>query len=216
MTQANLDLAGVRQEYMRAGLAEADAPADPLLLFQRWMADTLAHALPMSNAMTLATVTPEGRPDARIVLLKELDPGGFVFYTNYESAKGLQMAANPQACLVFFWVELERQVRVEGRVQKVDARESDEYFAVRPLGSRHSAWASAQSRPVAGRKVLEDALEAAKREHGDQPPRPPHWGGYRLHPEALEFWQGRPNRLHDRLRYARQGDAGWKIERLSP
>lgn len=215
MSTAKLDLAAVRQEYMRAGLAEADAPADPLLLFERWMADSLAHQLPMSNAMTLATVTADGRPDARIVLLKELDAEGFVFYTNYQSAKGVQLAANPQACLVFFWVELERQVRVEGRVEKVAASESDEYFAVRPLGSRHSAWASAQSRPVAGRKVLEDALESAKQRHGDNPPRPAHWGGYRLHPTALEFWQGRPNRLHDRLRYVR-GTQGWTIERLSP
>ena len=210
-----INLADVRKEYMRAGLDQTAAARDPLEQFEHWMADALGHDLPVSNAMTLATVTPEGKPDARIVLLKGVDNGGFVFYTNYESAKGRQLAACPEGMLVFFWVELERQVRVAGRVEKVSAGESDEYFAIRPLGSRHSAWASAQSSPVAGRRILEEALAAAEKKHGANPPRPPHWGGYRLVPDSLEFWQGRPNRLHDRLLYSRSGDT-WTIGRLSP
>ncbi len=210
-----MNLADIRKEYMYSGLAEADAARDPLEQFQHWMDDALKHELPMSNAMTLATVTPEGKPDARIVLLKGIENGGFVFYTNYDSAKGRQLAANPQACLVFFWVEIERQVRVSGRVGKVSAEESAAYFAVRPLGSRHSAWASAQSSPVEGRKALEDQLVLMQERHGDNPPCPPHWGGYRLIPESIEFWQGRPNRLHDRLRYVRSGDT-WARGRLAP
>jgi pyridoxamine 5'-phosphate oxidase len=214
-TDKPMNLADIRKEYMRAGLAEADAARDPLVQFEHWMNDALRHELPMSNAMTLATVTAEGGPDARIVLLKGVDEGGFVFYTNYESTKGRQLAARPEGCLLFFWVELERQVRIHGRIAKVSAAESDAYFAVRPLGSRHSAWASAQSSPVPGRKFLEDALDAMEQRHGDDPPRPPHWGGYRLMPDTMEFWQGRPNRLHDRLLYKREaGD--WSIGRLSP
>lgn len=212
---ADMNLADVRKEYMLAGLSESEAARDPLEQFERWMTAALSHDLPVSNAMTLATVAEDGRPDARIVLLKGVDRGGFVFYTNYESAKGRQLAARPEGLLVFFWVELERQVRVAGRVEKVTAKESDEYFASRPLGSRLSAWASAQSRPVAARGTLEAALAAAEKAHGDHPPRPPHWGGYRLVPDSLEFWQGRPNRLHDRLLYTRTGDT-WTIGRLSP
>lgn len=210
-----LDLAAVRREYTQAGLAESDAARDPFEQFDNWMRDALAHELPIANAMTLATVTPEGRPDARIVLLKGVDQGGFVFYTNYQSAKGRQIATNPHGCLVFFWVEMEREVRICGAMHKVSAQESDAYFASRPLGSRLSAWASNQSSPVEGRAPLEAALAAAEQRHGSAPPRPPHWGGYRLMPEAFEFWQGRPNRLHDRLRYAREGEA-WNIVRLAP
>ena len=210
-----LDLTGVRQEYMHAGLAESDAAADPLEQFALWMQAALAHKLPIANAMTLATMTPEGTPDARIVLLKGVDRGGFVFYTNYDSAKGRQLAAHPLGCMVFFWVELEREVRVTGRIAKVSARESDEYYASRPLGSRLSAWASDQSSPVAGRKTLEDALAAMESRHGANPPRPPHWGGYRLIPQTMEFWQGRANRLHDRLLYKREGEA-WTVVRLAP
>lgn len=200
---------------MYAGLSEADAAEDPFEQFGRWMDDALRHELPIGNAMTLATVTPEGKPDARIVLLKGVDEGGFVFYTNYASAKGRQLAANPAACLVFLWVELDRQVRVSGAVTKVDRAESTAYFATRPLGSRHSAWASAQSSPVANRKELEDRLAVMAARHGDDPPCPPDWGGYRLAPDTMEFWQGRPNRLHDRLIYRRSG-GNWSYGRLAP
>ena len=213
MTRFNL--ADVRKEYMRAGLSDAEAARDPLEQFERWMGEALHYELPISNAMTLATVTAEGRPDARIVLLKGVDRGGFVFYTNYESAKVRQLAAHPDGCLVFFWVELERQVRVGGRVEKVGPGESDAYYAGRPLGARLSAWASAQSSPVPARRVLEAALEQAEKLHGANPPRPPHWGGYRLVPDTVEFWQGRPNRLHDRLLYRRVAD-GWTLGRLAP
>jgi pyridoxamine 5'-phosphate oxidase len=210
-----MNVAELRQEYMRAGLSEKDADPDPLRLFSVWLEDAVKAGLPLPNAMTLATVTPEGAPDARIVLLKGLERGGFAFYTNYTSRKARQLEARPAACLVFQWSELERQVRIEGDVQKVSAAESDAYFASRPLGARLSAWASEQSAAVASRRVLESSMEEARRRHGDQPPRPPHWGGYRVIAQRLEFWQGRADRLHDRLLYTRDR-AGWKIERLAP
>ena len=200
---------------MRSGLSEQDAGADPLRLFTAWLDDAVRAGLPLPNAMTLATVTPEGAPDARTVLLKGLERGGFAFYTNYRSRKARQLEARAAACLVFQWSELERQVRIEGEVQKVSAAESDAYFASRPLGARLSAWASEQSAPVASRQVLEHAMEEARKRHGEKPPRPPHWGGYRVAPQRLEFWQGRADRLHDRLLYTREG-AGWKMERLAP
>jgi len=210
-----MNIADLRQEYMRAGLAEADAHADPLLQFERWFKDALAAQLPLANAMTLATVTDAGAPDARVVLLKGVEHGGFVFYTNYDSRKGRQLAARPLACLVFLWTQLERQIRIEGQVEKVSAAESDKYFSTRPVGARLSARASAQSSVVAGRKVLESEMQKQKIEHGENPPRPPHWGGYCVTPARIEFWQGRENRLHDRLLYSRTKDA-WKIERLAP
>ncbi|HEY8067779.1 MAG TPA: pyridoxamine 5'-phosphate oxidase [Burkholderiales bacterium] len=209
------NLPGLRQEYMRAGLAEADAHADPLAQFERWFEDALAAGLPLANAMTLATVSAAGAPDARAVLLKGLDNGGFVFYTNYDSRKGRQLAARPEACLVFLWTQLERQVRIEGKVEQVSASDSDRYFLSRPVGARLSARASAQSSVVAGREILEAEMQKQKSEHGENPPRPAHWGGYRVVPSRIEFWQGRENRLHDRLLYSRSGDA-WKIERLAP
>ena len=212
---ATMNSADLRREYMRAGLAERDAHADPLVQFERWFADAQAAGLPLANAMTLATVGDDGAPSARVVLLKALEEGGFVFYSNYLSRKGRELAAHPRACLVFLWSDLERQVRVEGRVERVDAATSDAYFATRPLGARLSAWASAQSDTVPGRATLEHALEAMRARHGDAPPRPPHWGGYRVVPDSIEFWQGRADRLHDRLHYRSAGD-GWKIERLAP
>ena len=200
---------------MRAGLSEADAHSDPLVQFEGWFKDALAAKLPLANAMTLATVTPRGAPDARVVLLKGVDGGGFVFYTNYDSRKGKQLAARPEACLVFLWTQLERQVRIEGKAEKVSARDSDKYFSSRPLGARLSARGSAQSSVVASREILEHAVNEEKSRHGDNPPRPAHWGGYRVIPAQIEFWQGRENRLHDRLLYRRHKDS-WKIERLAP
>ena len=210
-----MNVAELRQEYMRAGLSEADAHADPFVQFERWFEDALAAQLPLANAMTLATVTSGGAPDARVLLLKGVEGGGFVFYTNYDSRKGRQLAARAEACLVFLWAPLERQVRIEGRVEKVSAAESDAYFASRPLGARLSAHASAQSEVVSGRSFLESEVKKIKTRYGENPPRPSHWGGYRVIPARIEFWQGRENRLHDRLVYAR-GKTSWKIERLAP
>ena len=210
-----MNIADLRQEYMRAGLSEAQADADPIRQFERWFEDALRAKLPLPNAMTLATVTPAGAPSARIVLLKGVEQGAFLFYTNYLSRKGRELEQRAQACLLLLWSDLERQVRIDGVVQKVTSKESDAYYATRPLGARLSAWASAQSVTVATRKILEDAMEQARRQHGDQPPRPAHWGGYRVVPQEIEFWQGRADRLHDRLRYRRKGDL-WAIERLSP
>jgi pyridoxamine 5'-phosphate oxidase len=210
-----VNIADLRREYMRGGLSESGADADPFVQFERWMRDAIDANLALPNAMTLATVTAQGTPDARAVLLKGIDAGGFVFYTNYLSRKGRQLAAQPAACLVFLWSELERQVRIEGPVRTVSASESDAYFATRPPGARLAAWASAQSERVADRGELERALAEMKERHGDSPARPPHWGGYRLIPGAIEFWQGRENRLHDRLLYRRAGGE-WTIERLAP
>ena len=210
-----MNIADLRQETMRAGLAEADAHADPFVQFERWFKDALAAQLPLANAMTLATVTPTGAPDARAVLLKGVAGGAFVFYTSYDSRKGRQLAARPEACLVFLWAPLERQIRIEGKVEKVPPAESDLYYASRPLGARLSARASAQSTVVPGRDFLENAMQEQKAKHGENPPRPAHWGGYRVIPARIEFWQGRENRLHDRLLYKRHRDA-WTIERLAP
>ena len=210
-----MNLASLRQEYMRAGLSESDADRDPMRQFERWFEDALRAKLPLPNAMTLATVSRDGAPAARVVLLKGVERGGFVFYTNYRSRKGRELDERAQACLVFMWSELERQVRITGRVEKVDAADSDAYFVTRPAGSRLSAWASEQSEKVSSRAVLEKAMADAKARYGDSPPRPPHWGGYRVTPAEIEFWQGRADRLHDRLLYTREA-ASWKIERLAP
>ena len=210
-----MNIADLRQEYMRAGLSEAQADADPLRQFERWFEDALRAKLPLANAMTLATVTSSGAPSARIVLLKGVERGGFVFYTNYLSRKGRELEKSARACLLLLWSDLERQVRIDGAVEKVTPADSDAYYATRPLGARLSAWASSQSEKVDSRKVLETAMADAKRRYGESPPRPPHWGGYRVIPQEIEFWQGRADRLHDRLVYRRKGD-NWAIERLSP
>jgi pyridoxamine 5'-phosphate oxidase len=210
-----MKIADLRQEYMRAGLAEADLDRDPIRQFERWFADAVNANLPLPNAMTLATVGEGAAPSARVVLLKGIEGGGFTFYTNYESRKARELAARAAACLLFMWSPLERQVRIDGSVERVSPEESDAYFASRPLGARLSAWASPQSETVASRAFLEAAVAAARSRYGDSPPRPPHWGGYRVRPSALEFWQGRADRLHDRLLYTREGDA-WRIVRLAP
>lgn len=210
-----MSIAGLRREYMGESLNESAVAADPFTQFQHWFDEVLRAELPTPNAMTLATVAADGSPAARIVLLKGIDHNGFVFYTNYHSRKGRELAVNPRAALVFHWTELEREVRIEGTVGKVSAAESDEYFASRPMGSRHAAIASPQSEVVANRAVLEARFAAAAGDRGDSASRPAHWGGYRLLPVAVEFWQGRPNRLHDRLLYTLNGNR-WTISRLAP
>lgn len=197
-------------------LDEQHAPGDPLVLFDRWFQDAVAANLPLPESMNLATITVEGKPAARVVLLKAVEDGGFVFYTNYDSRKGRELAANSDAALTFHWAPLERQVRVEGRVTRVSAETSDAYFASRPLGSRHSALASPQSRVVPNRGWLEEQVKEVVSRYGHQVPRPPHWGGYCVHPDVIEFWQGRADRLHDRLVYRRQDNGEWRIERLAP
>jgi pyridoxamine 5'-phosphate oxidase len=210
-----MDLAALRQEYMRAGLHEKDLVADPLSQFGSWFDDALRSGVALPNAMTLATATKQGRPSVRTVLLKGFEARGFVFYTHYRSRKGHELGENPRAMLLFCWKELERQIGIEGTVTRVSAAESDEYFASRPLGSRLSATISPQSEVVASREALEAKLESASKRWRDGPPRPEDWGGYRLAPERFEFWQGRKDRLHDRLCY-RKAVGGWKIERLAP
>jgi pyridoxamine 5'-phosphate oxidase len=209
------DIAALRKSYERAELDDAASDADPLQQFDKWLREAIAAQLPEPNAMTLATVSSEGRPSTRVVLIKGYDARGIVWYTNYDSRKGHELAANPHAALQFHWVELERVVRIEGRVERASAEESDAYYATRPLDSRLGAWASPQSQVINSRAVLVANAAKAAVKHGLHPPRPPHWGGYRLVPEAWEFWQGRKSRLHDRLRYRLDGSA-WLRERLAP
>jgi pyridoxamine 5'-phosphate oxidase len=212
----NSSIADLRKSYEKAELSEDASHGDPLRQFDQWLQEAIRADLPEPNAMTLATVGPDLRPSTRVVLIKGYDERGIVWYTNYQSRKGRELAGNPFAALQFHWVELERVVRIEGRVEKVSDAESDAYFHSRPLDSRIGAWASPQSEVIDSRTVL--VTNAAK--YGAQfllnPPRPPHWGGYRLKPDTWQFWQGRKSRLHDRLRYTLQADGGWLRERLAP
>jgi pyridoxamine 5'-phosphate oxidase len=211
-----MSIADIRRDYMKATLSEDKVERDPFKQFAHWWDEALRAEIDEVNAMTLATVAANGRPSARIVLLKGYDEQGFVFYTNYESRKGMELLANPVASLLFFWKELERQVRIEGPCARVPAEESDEYFFSRPEGSRIGAWASPQSQVISSRDVLDqNIISLENRFQGREVPRPPHWGGYRVKPELMEFWQGRQSRLHDRILYTRAA-AGWTINRLAP
>lgn len=210
-------VANLRKDYQLQGLRETDVDVSPFRQFQVWFDQALASQLPEPNAMTVATATQSGKPSARIVLLKGFDERGFVFYTNYQSHKGQELADNPQAALVFWWAELERQVRIEGRVEKVSEQESDEYFHSRPFNSRLGAWASEQSQVIESRAVLEQRAQELKTKYENSDvPRPSHWGGLRVIPTSIEFWQGRSSRLHDRLLYRLLDNGSWLIERLSP
>jgi pyridoxamine 5'-phosphate oxidase len=210
------NVADLRKEYTRAGLAESDVVAEPVEQFRRWFDEAIRADLHEPNAFVLATATRDGRPSARVVLLKGFDERGFVFYTNYEGRKGRELEENPRAAMLFYWGELERQVRIEGTVSRTSKEESDAYYASRPRGSRLGAWASEQSRLVESREVLEGRIGDLEAEYeGREVPRPAFWGGYRVEPEAMEFWQGRENRLHDRIVY-RPEDGRWKVERLQP
>ncbi|MDJ0595573.1 MAG: pyridoxamine 5'-phosphate oxidase [Pleurocapsa sp. MO_226.B13] len=210
-------IAALRQNYTLAGLSETDVNSDPIAQFNVWFQQALDADLLEPNAMTLATATRDGKPTARIVLLKGVDKRGFVFYTNYESQKGQQLITNPYAALVFLWDKLERQVRIEGKVTKLDIEESKEYFHSRPKASQLGAWASDQSQVIPNREVLEQKLASLEAKYKDQTvPLPEHWGGFRVIPSRVEFWQGRPSRLHDRLVYDLQSDRSWQIKRLSP
>ena len=210
------DLAQMRKSYERAALDETHVLSDPMAQFQRWFDDAVHAKVDEPNAMTLSTASTQGRPSSRILLLKGVDETGLVWYTNYNSRKGQDLAANPYAAMQFFWHELERVVRIEGRVERVSEQESYDYYQIRPLGSRIGASASPQSQVLSSREELESAWDAFKASLGNEPTRPPHWGGYRLIPDHWEFWQGRPSRLHDRIAFDRQSDGAWALTRLAP
>lgn len=211
-----MDVGSLRKEYTRFGLDEAGVTPDPFVQFREWFKNAAAADLPEPNAMTLATATADGKPSARIVLLKGYDGRGFEFYTNYEGRKARDLESNPACALLFYWGELERQVRIEGRASRLSSEESDAYFASRPRGSRLGAWASEQSRPVTDRTVLEERVRELEAEYTDREiPRPSFWGGYRVEPDTFEFWQGRESRLHDRISYRRENGV-WGLERLQP
>ena len=217
MMEVPRDPAVWRYEHVGEGLRRSDLNPDPIKQFANWFTAAIEAGIRDVNAMSLATAARDGKPSVRIVLLKTFDQDGFVFFTNYESAKGKQLAANPHAGVGFYWIELDRQIRVNGKVEKTSREESLTYFHSRPVGSQLSAWASRQTEVIDGRRVLEARMAEMAERFGDKPiPLPPHWGGYRLRPERMEFWQGRPNRLHDRFHYRRQENGSWLIERLSP
>ena len=211
-----MDIAAIRKDYSLRSLVESDLATDATEQFSRWWTEAVNSEIEEVNAMTLATASREGIPSARIVLLKSFDSEGFVFFTNYRSQKSIHLEENPRAALVFFWKELERQVRIEGTVAKVSAEESDDYFLSRPEGSRLGAWASPQSQIIADRKILEENIKKYTLSFEKQIPRPPFWGGYRVSPLSIEFWQGRSNRLHDRIRYKKDTGGDWQRERLAP
>lgn len=216
MDKSSLDYAGFRHEYIGKGLRRRDLDPDPIKQFNNWFTAAFNAQILDANAMTLATCV-EGKPSARVVLLKDFDGRGFVFFTNYASDKGRQLEKNPNAALVFYWMEVERQIRIQGKVKKTSRAESEEYFHGRPIGAQLGAWASHQSETIDARRVLDARLEEMKQRFAEGPiPLPPHWGGFRLKPERIEFWQGRPDRLHDRFRYTLQRDGSWKIDRLAP
>lgn len=213
----DISVADLRKEYTFQGLNEADAEPNPFVQFKIWFEQALNAQLPEPNAMTIATASLDGKPSARLVLLKDYDERGFVFYTNYDSDKGQQLLQNPWGAIAFWWAELERQVRITGRVEQVSAAEADEYFNSRPKSSQLGAWASHQSQVIPNREVLEQRLQQLKEEYENKAVmRPPHWGGFRVIPNQIEFWQGRPSRLHDRLLYHRDEDGNWLMQRLSP
>ena len=213
-----MSIADLRRDYARATLTEHDVDPDPVRQFERWLEEAIAARLHEPTAMTLATAAADGTPSARIVLLKGIDERGFVFFTDYRSRKGRELDENPRAALTFYWGELERQVRITGHVSRVSREESERYYRTRPAASRLGAWASHQSQVIASRAVLEDQLAEVTGRFGDQDiPLPPHWGGFRVSPQELAFWQGRPNRLHDRIRFVRpERESRWRVERLSP
>jgi pyridoxamine 5'-phosphate oxidase len=211
-----MSIADLRKEYSRANLTEAEVDPDPIRQFSIWFKQALEAGIPEANAMSVATVGADGRPSLRILLIKDVDDDGFTWFTNYASRKGRELALHPYAALLFHWVELERQVRIEGRVEKLPDAQSDAYFQSRPLKSRLGALASDQSEPIASREALEQRYADTEAAYGEQPLRPAHWGGYRLVPDRVEFWQGRPSRLHDRILYTRGADGTWRRERLQP
>lgn len=213
-----MDIAHLREDYTAEELDISDVAPHPMQQFRHWFEEAIQAELPEPNAMTLATVSAEGFPAARVVLLKGFDHEGFIFYTNYHSRKGQDLAANPRAALVFLWLELQRQVRVEGIVTKVSSEESTRYFQSRPVGSQIGAWASPQSEPIDNRVLLEQKVKELEQQYAGQPilPRPENWGGYVVKPQVVEFWQGRSNRLHDRIRYRRSPAGDWLIDRLAP